>query len=151
MSQFYKVVRGRVIHDGEAKNVGDFIFASPKEMEGIAGVGSVVRVEQGEVSFSFLQENGLLPATLPTVVSKPEIPTIPTVVSKPEIPTIPTVVSKPEIPTIPTVVSKPETPEAPTIPPVISDINEPDLGLSLGIDPVVKTEAVGKRNRSATA
>ena len=139
MSQFYKVVRGRVIHDGEAKNVGDFIFASPKEMEGIAGVGSVVRVEQGEVSFSFLQENGLLPATLPTVVSKPEIPTIPTVVSKPE------------IPTIPTVVSKPETPEAPTIPPVISDINEPDLGLSLGIDPVVKTEAVGKRNRSATA
>jgi hypothetical protein len=139
MSQFYKVVRGRVIHDGKQKNVGDFIFASPKEMEGIAGVGSVVRVEQGEVSFSFLQENGLLPATLPTVVSKPEIPTIPTVVSKPE------------IPTIPTVVSKPETPEAPTIPPVISDINEPDLGLSLGLDPVVKTEAVGKRNRSATA
>jgi hypothetical protein len=148
MSQFYKVVRGRVIHDGEAKNVGDFIFASPKEMEGIAGVGSVVRVEQGEVSFSFLQENGLLPATLPTVVSKPEIPTIPTVVSKPEIPTIPTVVSQPKTPAATPVISQPETPAAT---PEITGVAESDLSLSLGIDPVVKTEAAGKRNRSATA
>jgi hypothetical protein len=137
MTHFYKVIRGRVLHNNKTVNIGEFIYANPQEMEGVTGVGSVMRVEKGEVSFAFLQENNLLPSTNPVVVQvqQEQAPVITTQILTP-------VISQPVVP--PETPTPPETPEL-----TVGNSAQTDLGVSLGIDPAAKAEATGKRNRSA--
>lgn len=136
MTHFYKVVRGRVLHDNKTVNIGDFIYASPKDMEGVAGVGSVIPVNKGEVSFAFLQQNNLLHLVNPNIVQVPQEEQTP--------------ISTTQILTLPSF-QLTETPET-TTPELAAGTNfQTDLGVSLGIDPVTKAEATGKRNRSASS
>ena len=137
MTHFYKVVRGRVLHNNKALNIGDFIYASPKDMEEVAGVGSVIPVNKGEVSFTFLQQNNLLHLVNADIVQVPQEQT----------PIITTQILTPP----PSRLTQTEAPETPT-PELGADTNvQTDLGVSLGIDPVAKAEATGKRNRSAAS
>lgn len=137
MTHFYKVVRGRVLHNNKALNIGDFIYASPKDMEEVAGVGSVIPVNKGEVSFTFLQQNNLLHLVNADIVQVPQEQT----------PIITTQILTPP----PSQLTQTEAPETPT-PELGADTNvQTDLGVSLGIDPVAKAEATGKRNRSAAS
>jgi hypothetical protein len=156
-------------------NIGDFIYASPKEMDGITGVGSVMRVEKGEVSFAFLQQNNLLDlvsseiAQLPAVKSSVEQVLTPPVVSLPIVTPEPILtlektaseqVLTPPVVSLPIVTPEPIltlektapelvlTPEITTPDPTVKTGVEPELGVSLGIDPAANAEAVGKRNRS---
>lgn len=65
MTQFYKVIRGQVLHDSKNVYPGGFIYATPEEMDGVVGVGSVIQVDKSEVSVSFLQEKKLLHLVIP--------------------------------------------------------------------------------------
>jgi hypothetical protein len=56
MTNFYRVIRGKVLYNKTSFSAGDFIFATPEEVSTLLTKGSVVEVPESEVPLSFLAE-----------------------------------------------------------------------------------------------